>query len=60
MITAVIIGVLLIVIVVGGSEVDADNWSPFLPFGRDGIVGGAAVVFFAYYGFYSRRRSRLG
>jgi basic amino acid/polyamine antiporter, APA family len=50
-ITAIIIGVLLVVIVVGGSEVDADNWSPFLPFGWDGIVGGAAVVFFAYIGF---------
>ena len=50
-ITAITIAVLLIVIVVGGSEVDADNWSPFLPFGWDGIVGGAAVVFFAYIGF---------
>jgi basic amino acid/polyamine antiporter, APA family len=50
-ITAIIIGVLLIVIVVGGSEVDTDNWTPFLPFGWDGIVGGAAVVFFAFIGF---------
>jgi APA family basic amino acid/polyamine antiporter len=37
--------------VVGGSEVNSDNWSPFTPFGWDGIVGGAAVVFFAYIGF---------
>ena len=50
-ITAFIIGVLLIVIVVGGSEVESTNWTPFLPFGWDGIVGGAAVVFFAYIGF---------
>jgi basic amino acid/polyamine antiporter, APA family len=50
-ITAIIIATLLIVIVVGGSEVDSDNWSPFTPFGWDGIVGGAAVVFFAYIGF---------
>jgi basic amino acid/polyamine antiporter, APA family len=50
-ITAVIIGVLLLVIVVGGSEVDSGNWSPFTPFGWDGIVAGAAVVFFAYIGF---------
>jgi basic amino acid/polyamine antiporter, APA family len=50
-ITAIIIAVLLVVIVVGGSEVESDNWSPFLPFGWDGIVGGAAVVFFAYIGF---------
>jgi basic amino acid/polyamine antiporter, APA family len=50
-ITAIIILVLLLVIVVGGSEVDSGNWSPFLPFGWDGIIGGAAVVFFAYIGF---------
>jgi basic amino acid/polyamine antiporter, APA family len=50
-ITAVIIATLLVVIVVGGSEVDSGNWSPFTPFGWDGIVGGAAVVFFAYIGF---------
>jgi basic amino acid/polyamine antiporter, APA family len=50
-ITAVIIAVLLIVIAVGGSEVDSGNWSPFTPFGWDGIVGGAAIVFFAYIGF---------
>jgi APA family basic amino acid/polyamine antiporter len=50
-ITAAIIATLLIVIVVGGSEVDSGNWSPFTPFGWDGIVGGAAVVFFAYIGF---------
>jgi basic amino acid/polyamine antiporter, APA family len=50
-ITAITIAVLLIVIVVGGSEVDSGNWTPFTPFGWDGIVGGAAIVFFAYIGF---------
>jgi basic amino acid/polyamine antiporter, APA family len=50
-ITAGIIATLLLVIVIGGSEVNSDNWSPFTPFGWDGIVGGAAVVFFAYIGF---------
>jgi basic amino acid/polyamine antiporter, APA family len=50
-ITGITVAVLLLVIVVGGSEVDQDNWTPFLPFGWDGIVGGAAVVFFAYIGF---------
>jgi APA family basic amino acid/polyamine antiporter len=50
-ITGITVAVLLLVIVIGGSEVDQDNWSPFLPFGWDGIVGGAAVVFFAYIGF---------
>ena len=50
-ITAIIVAVLVLVVVVGASEVDADNWSPFLPFGWEGIVGGAAIVFFAYIGF---------
>jgi basic amino acid/polyamine antiporter, APA family len=50
-ITAAIVATLLIVIAVGVTEVDSDNWSPFTPFGWDGIVGGAAVVFFAYIGF---------
>jgi APA family basic amino acid/polyamine antiporter len=50
-VTAAIIVTLLIVIAVGGAEVDSGNWSPFAPFGWSGIVGGAAVVFFAYIGF---------
>jgi basic amino acid/polyamine antiporter, APA family len=50
-ITAIIVAVLLLVIAVGTAEVDSGNWSPFLPFGWDGIVGGAAIVFFAYIGF---------
>lgn len=28
-----------------------DNWHPFMPFGAQGIVNGAAFVFFAYIGF---------
>jgi len=43
--------VLLVVIVVGGSEIRTANWEPFNPGGWDGIVDGAAVVFFAYIGF---------
>ena len=45
--------VLLVVIVIGASELDSGNWSPFSPFGTSGIIGGAALVFFAF----SRRRS---
>jgi APA family basic amino acid/polyamine antiporter len=43
--------VLLVVIGVGATQVDPGNWSPFLPFGGQGIVDGAAIVFFAYIGF---------
>jgi APA family basic amino acid/polyamine antiporter len=27
------------------------NWSPFMPFGWEGVSGGAALIFFAYIGF---------
>ncbi len=32
-------------------HVEISNWEPFLPFGYNGIVTGAAIVFFAYIGF---------
>lgn len=31
--------------------VKPSNWNPFLPFGFKGVMGGAAIVFFAYIGF---------
>jgi APA family basic amino acid/polyamine antiporter len=45
------LAVLLLVVAVGSTEVDTANWHPFAPFGFDGIVGGASLVFFAYIGF---------
>jgi APA family basic amino acid/polyamine antiporter len=30
---------------------NAENWHPFLPFGYQGIVNGAGLIFFAYIGF---------
>ena len=48
---ALTIVVLLTVVLFGAFEVDSANWSPFTPFGLNGIVGGAALVFFAYIGF---------
>ncbi len=48
---ALTLAVLLLVVAVGSTDVDTANWSPFTPFGIDGIVGGASLVFFAYIGF---------
>jgi APA family basic amino acid/polyamine antiporter len=38
-------------IAVASGNVDPDNWVPFLPFGWEGVAGGAALIFFAYIGF---------
>lgn len=47
----VTIGVLVLVVVVGAPHIDPGNWVPFAPFGIGGIVGGAALAFFAFLGF---------
>ena len=51
-IVIVTIASLLVVIVAGAVEVDTSNWSPYFPFGVvGGVLGGAALVFFAFIGF---------
>jgi len=47
----VTVAVLLLIIAVGATEVSTSNWDPFFPFGLGGIIGGAALVFFAFIGF---------
>jgi len=47
------IGAVLFVIVVGLKFVDPTNWTPFLPYGWEGVGRGAALIFFAYIGFDS-------
>jgi len=42
---------ILFFIVVGIRYVEPANWSPFMPYGVQGISAAAAVVFFAYIGF---------
>jgi APA family basic amino acid/polyamine antiporter len=38
-------------IVMGAQHINPANWHPFLPFGWQGVVNGASLVFFAYVGF---------
>lgn len=38
-------------IAIAFSHVEPANWTPFMPFGWGGVMGGAALVVFAYLGF---------
>ncbi|WGW12419.1 amino acid permease [Saxibacter everestensis] len=49
--TMIKIAIVLVVIIVGVFFVDLGNLSPFAPFGVAGIMSGAAVVFFAVFGY---------
>ncbi len=50
-IVAVKVCVVLFVIAAGVGHVQPANWQPFAPQGWNGIMAGAATVFFAYIGF---------
>jgi APA family basic amino acid/polyamine antiporter len=50
-IVAVKLFAIAVVIVVGVFYIRPANWSPFVPFGWNGVMRGAAVIFFAYIGF---------
>ncbi len=51
LIVALKLVVVMFVIGAGAGYVEPSNWRPFAPFGWNGIVSGAAIVFFAYIGF---------
>jgi APA family basic amino acid/polyamine antiporter len=38
-------------VAVAAFHVQPANWVPFMPFGWEGVMGGAALIFFAYIGF---------
>jgi len=38
-------------VIVGAFYVKPENWTPFAPFGIEGIMAGSAAVFFAFLGF---------
>lgn len=43
--------IIVLVIIVGAFYIDIDNWTPFMPNGFNGVMGGVSAVFFAYIGF---------
>jgi len=48
---AIKVAVVVLFIVVGARHVEPLNWQPFMPFGMNGVMSAAALVFFAFIGF---------
>ena len=45
------LAVIVLIIIVGAFYIDINNWTPFMPNGFGGVMGGVSAVFFAYIGF---------
>lgn len=45
------LAIIVLFLVIGALHFNTDNWHPFSPFGFQGVINGAALIFFAYIGF---------
>ena len=45
------LSVIVLFIAIASTNVRLENWSSFMPFGWNGVMKGASVIFFAYIGF---------
>ena len=45
------LAVIALFVIIGSFYFKPENWKPFMPFGVQGIVNGAGLIFFAYIGF---------
>ena len=45
------LAIIALIIIVGAFYIDINNWTPFMPNGFSGVMGGVSAVFFAYIGF---------
>ncbi len=45
------LAIIVLFLVIGALHFNTANWKPFSPFGFQGVINGAALIFFAYIGF---------
>lgn len=50
-VVAIKVAVILLFVAASVGYIEPANYTPFMPFGFDGVVTGAAVIFFSYIGF---------